>query len=467
MKSTLVRAARLAVAAGILTSPLSAQDWSRFRGPNGSGISTESGFPTVFEAAVNGLWRTPVRPGKSSPVLSRRHVFLVGFEDGKFYTQCFDRATGRLLWERAEPRPRRAPEHRYNEPDVFFKDIGLISYDAEGRRRWEVPLGPFSNHMGVATSPILADGLLILQIDQSAGSFLAAYSPETGREVWRASRPEGDSWATPLRADLGGRPVLLTAGGGWFGAHGLRDGSRLWSEPGMGPAVVASPVIASGTVFGFGYGYEAPVPFGPTLEKYDASGDGELSAEEFDEDAWLQVSKELGDGKPPVTSDEWDAAFRRISTPSAILAVRVQPDPSAGGAVGSRVLWRVERSMIGVVPSPLVLDRIVYIVRNGGILTSFDAETGEQLKMGRLAPALGSYSASPVAAGGRLYFASEDGQMTVVKAGRTWEILAMSDLGEPIYATPALSAGRVFLRAGAHLYAFGSETRRTEHHERP
>jgi outer membrane protein assembly factor BamB len=470
MITAFARAAVLPLAAGLVAGQVSAQEWSRFRGPEGSGISSEQGFPTRFDPA-NAVWRTPIRSGKSSPVLSRRHIFAVGFEDGHFYTQCFDRETGKLLWERAEPRPGRRPEHRFNEPAsstpvtdgenvyVFFKDIGLISYDAEGRRRWQVSMGPFTNHMGLASSPILADGLLIMQIDQSVGSYLAAYQPDTGEEVWKVSRPEHDSWATPfVLRHPAGTTELVMAASGHFAGHRLRDGERLWSHAGTGPAVVASPVAANDTVFGFGYGYESPVPFGPTLERYDRNGDGVLDADEFGEDAWLlQVSGWVGDQKPPVTSEEWYEAFRRVSTPSAILAVRLETIPGEPRVLQPRTLWRVERSLIGVVPSPLVLDKVLYVVRNGGIMAAFDAESGTQLKMARLGAATGSYSASPVAAEGRLYLASEDGQVVVVQAGREWEVLGVSDIGEAIYATPALSRGRVYVRAANHLYAFGSD----------
>ncbi len=99
----------------ILFSHVSAQEWARFRGPNGSGVSTEAGFPAMVSRDGDVAWRSPVRPGKSSPVLSRRHVFVVAFDDGQFFTQCFDRASGRLVWERAEARPRRAPAHRFKD----------------------------------------------------------------------------------------------------------------------------------------------------------------------------------------------------------------------------------------------------------------------------------------------------------------------------------------------------------------
>src|SRR5262245_18014236 len=121
-----------------------AQEWTRFRGPYGSGISTDTGFPTEFKENKNLVWRTPVRPGKSSPVLTRRHVFLTALENGKLYTQCFDRATGKLLWERSVNRSRVEPAHTLNHPAaitpvtdgetvyVFFPEYGLIAYNADG-----------------------------------------------------------------------------------------------------------------------------------------------------------------------------------------------------------------------------------------------------------------------------------------------------------------------------------------------
>src|SRR5262245_23672363 len=161
------------------------EEWSRFRGPNGQGISTATGFPLEFNRTKNLVWRTPLRSGKSSPVLTARHVFLTGFENQTLYTQCFDRITGKLLWERSEPVRQQDGVHLLTHPAaitpvtdganvyVFVKDDGLISYSAEGKLRWRVPLGPFKNAQGVAAAPILAGSLLILQIDQLEGSYIA------------------------------------------------------------------------------------------------------------------------------------------------------------------------------------------------------------------------------------------------------------------------------------------------------
>src|SRR5262245_6559983 len=147
------------VSVGLLlfASIVGAEDWDRFRGSNGSGVSAGIGFPTEFGKEENLRWRTSVRQGKSSPVLTHRHIFLTGFEDGKLYTQCFDRETGTLLWERAVNHAHTESANALNDPAAitpvvdgenvcaFFYEYGLISYSPRGELRWEGKLGPFSN----------------------------------------------------------------------------------------------------------------------------------------------------------------------------------------------------------------------------------------------------------------------------------------------------------------------------------
>ena len=140
------------------------EDWSRFRGANGSGVASGSGFPNELRKSGNAVWRTPVRPGKSSPILTARHVVLTGFSDGKLYTQCFDRQSGKLLWERAVPKASEMMANRLNHPAgissvadgeniiSFFKDYGFVSYDAAGNLRWQTPMGPSPSQRLLAVS---------------------------------------------------------------------------------------------------------------------------------------------------------------------------------------------------------------------------------------------------------------------------------------------------------------------------
>ena len=240
----------------LTTSGVRGEDWDRFRGPNGSGIAQGAGYPTKFGPGRNVVWKASVRPGKSSPVLTDQHIFLTAFEDGKLFTQCFNRRSGKLVWERTEQREREADLHQLNEPAstspvtdgesvyVFFRDVGLISYDAAGNVRWKEPVGPSSNFMGLSSSPIIDGGLLIVQADQVGGSYVVGFNPSNGETQWKTSRDEGQGWATPLiYKPSTGSAQIVTASRGWIGGHRLGDGKRLWGKRAISPAIVASPIF--------------------------------------------------------------------------------------------------------------------------------------------------------------------------------------------------------------------------------
>jgi outer membrane protein assembly factor BamB len=188
------------------------------------------------------------------------------------------------------------------------------------------------------------------------------------------------------------------------------------------------------------------------LSRADTNKDGLIQPSEIKGDSWLhQIAWYRGDRDGTVTREEWDAAFQSIKSPSSLTAISLD---GATAAAPARELWRYEKSFIGVVPSPLLYQDVLYIVKNGGILTSFDPRTGKVLKAGRLRDAIESYFASPVAASGRIYFVSEAGKLVVVEGGREWKVLSVHPLDEETYATPALSGGRIFVRTAAHLYSF-------------
>jgi outer membrane protein assembly factor BamB len=437
-----------------------AEDWSRFRGPNGSGVSKDTGYPAEFGPGKNLVWRTGVRPGKSSPILTSRHIFLTAFDNGRLFTQCLERKTGKLLWERAENRPRAEFGNARNEPAAitpvtdgenvyaFFADFGLISYDSAGKLRWKAPLGPFTNTMGVASSPILAGDSVIVVADQQDDSYIAAYDCRNGEIRWKTVRGEKDGWATPLLY----RTQILTTSRGQLGAHRVDDGKRAWSHDRLSPAIVASPVLDRDTIFTFGYGHDAPTPFSSILAKYDKNHDGMVSPDEYGNDPFVAgIARYDGNRDLIVTKEEWDEKQRQVVAPSSLLAVRLERD-------GPRELWRYEKSFVGVVPSPLLYESVVYVMKNGGILTAFDAETGKVLKAGRVEGAIGAYSASPVAADGKIFLTSEEGKVAVLRAGRDWDMIAVNDVREDCHATPALSEGKIYLRSRDALYCFGANT---------
>jgi len=320
------------------------EDWWVFRGPNGSGVWTGTGYPTEFGPKKNAAWRTAVRPGKSSPVLTSTRVFLTASEKEKLYTQCFDRKSGKLLWERYVERTRHEDAHSLNDVAantpatdgenvyVLFKDYGLVSYDAQGGLRWKTPLGQSTNSMGLAVSPIVAGGSLVLLMDQQENSYIAGFDLKNGELRWKTAREEGEAWNTPLvYRPADGEAQIITAGAKQFGAHSVEGGRRLWTQPGLSLAMVASPVMSADTVYAFGYGYEKASPYAAALAEFDTDKDGTISAKEAQQHAWLvKIGKYNGNRDGAVTEDEWNEAEKAIVAPSSLVAVRLE-ESAAGG----------------------------------------------------------------------------------------------------------------------------------------
>jgi outer membrane protein assembly factor BamB len=188
-----------------------AADWPQFRGPNAAGVSDEVNLPVEFGPNKNVVWKTPLPPGHSSPSIAGDGIFVAAFEGEKILTIALDRETGRVLWRREAPRPRKQELQPNNSPAsatpatdgtnvyAFFADYGLLAYGPDGNELWRMPLGPFNNPFGHGSSPILAGDLLLQACDQDAGSFLLAVDKNSGRVRWRAERPHAQrGYATPV-----------------------------------------------------------------------------------------------------------------------------------------------------------------------------------------------------------------------------------------------------------------------------
>ncbi|MGH9657609.1 MAG: PQQ-binding-like beta-propeller repeat protein, partial [Bryobacteraceae bacterium] len=185
---------------------LLAADWSQFRGPNASGVATGA-VVTEFGPHKNVVWKTALPMGKSSPALAGDRIYVSGWDADRLLTLALDRASGRVLWRREIRAPRSEVLHKLNEPSsaspvsdgsnvyVFFGNFGLVSYGPDGNERWRIPLGPFTNLHGMAASPVLAGGKVLLVCDQDSGSFLLAVDRDTGRVAWKVERdtPHGFS----------------------------------------------------------------------------------------------------------------------------------------------------------------------------------------------------------------------------------------------------------------------------------
>ncbi|MFN8009350.1 MAG: PQQ-binding-like beta-propeller repeat protein, partial [Terriglobia bacterium] len=459
---------------GLLSFVLTARadgQWTRFRGPNGSGVDSAAGYPAEFSASKNVIWKASVPYGQSSPILFGSRLFLTASAGDRLLTICWDANTGRELWEREIRRERTAKTFKANDPAsptpaadesgvfVFFPDVGLVSYTLEGKERWRYPLGPFHNFYGMASSPVVAGDLVVLVCDQQTGSFLIAVDRATGRMRWKTERAGMTiGWATPMIFRPGqGSAELVVLGTTRLDSYSLATGEQRWWKPLASMGSQGTPVVHGDTILVATQGSNEPYlpAFGTVLAKYDKDSDGRLSWQEFQGDpdlgehfGWLDTN-----GDKLIDEQEWNAA-RALGT-GEYGAIALRPDKAEGPLEAGAVRWRFLKNL-PYIPAPLVYQNVYYILRSGGIITSLNPETGELLKEGRSREALGDYYASPVAADGKVFLVSEEGKVTVLNAGPQWEVLAVNDLGEEVHATPALSNGRIYVRTRSSLYCFGT-----------
>lgn len=427
-----------------VAEPAPSYTWPQFRGPNGQGVSPETGLPLTWSASENVLWKTPI-PGRghSSPVVWGKRLFLTtavegpitrpGFtgtakhlDDGKEFVHpdgvgadraqtlkvlAIDAETGRILWEKtawegnpydtrhrrgsfASPTPIVDGERVY----AWFGSEGIYAYDLYGKELWKADLGGIAAMgVGYGTSPVLHGEHVILQCDEDAGekSFIAALDRRTGKEVWRVARKVEVSWATPVIVKAEGRDELVTAGTEAIIAYDPATGKELWRAKGLESNAVPSPVVGKDVVV-LSAGYPAKVAMA-----IRTGGSGDVT------------------GTP-------------------------------------RVLWRYEKGT-AYVPSPILYGDLVYLVTDRGLVTALDVKTGAVKYEGGRPPIPATFMASPVVIDGRIVLMSEDGDAFVIKAGPVHEIERTNSLGEPIFASPAIAEGRIFIRGASNLYCIGKK----------
>jgi outer membrane protein assembly factor BamB len=463
--------------AALLTSSsalASDPDWSRFRGPNGSGVSLAENVPTEFGPSKNLLWRLPLPPGHSSPILIGDRIYLTAYRGDTLVTIAIDRATGRQLWERSAPQVKTKIVDKRNNPAspspaverdgvyVFFPDYGLIAYNAAGKERWKQPLGPFTNIYGMGSSPVIVGDNVVLACDQSLGSYIMAVNKRTGRVVWKVERPEAKSGhATPiLWRGPDGKDQILVPGSFLLTAYDAATGRKLWWVGGLSFEIKSTPVIGGDTIYVNGYG--APVndpgnkvsvpPADEVWKTADSDGNGVLSKNEFPRFTpafWFDVADLDQNGS--LTRDEWAYYRAAIDSENGMLAIRLG---GSGDMNDHAIRWKYQRT-VPQLPSPLLYRGVLYMVNDNGIITTLNPDTGAMIKQGRLTGAPGAHFASPIAADGHIFFTSEAGAVVVVAPGGDIAPLVINDLGEEIYATPAIADGRIYVRTTAALYAFG------------
>lgn len=442
------------------------EPWSRFRGPNGSGIGAGAGYPVEFGPTRNLIWRRTLPSGKSSPVLSKGLVVLTAESGESLQVFAIERQTGKALWERSIKRLRNEYKNPLNDAAsssavvddaenvyAFFGDFGMVSFSRAGRERWRTPMEGHSSLWGAATSPVLADSTVVLLLDGFATSSIIGFDTKSGGQKWKVERaPFRLNYSTPLvRQTAGGTCEVLAVSPNQMTSYDPATGQPRWVEPMPPGTMIGSPVLFDNdTVVAMVFSAESVPPF-----PVDQDGDGVIGRADIPTDPkeWqttrtlLMIGETAGDRDGKITTAEWSAFWRGLQGKPSITAFGI------GEQRGPR--WSYTKG-IARVATPLVYEGIVYYINNGGVLTALDGRSGEVLKVGRLEGALDNYFSSIVAADGRLYLASETGKVAVVKAGAQWSVLAVNDLDEPCYASPALSNGRVFLRTARTLFCFGT-----------
>jgi outer membrane protein assembly factor BamB len=458
---------------------VSAQDWFQFRGPNGTGISNTTGLPVQFGPQSNLIWKASIPAGHSSPVLGRSRVFLTAFEDKRLFTIAVDRKSGRVLWQREVPRNRTDRLLKPNNPAspspvtdgenvyVFFQDFGLLSYDSNGKERWRIPLGPFNSFYGMGASPILAEGKLLMPIDQDTNSFLMAVDKDSGRIRWKVDRPGVISgYSTPILFRAKDGPLQLVIPESFqLSSYSVETGERIWWVRGLACEMKSIPSLEGDVLYINGWGFPENQPgkqimipaFEEVLQKFDADKDGKISKAEPADD---RLKKDFYFGAFDLSRDgfldalEWRTYQAMMSAENGLLSIRLG---GRGDMTSSSIRWRYQRP-VPQVPSTLLYKGVLYMVNDGGVLISFDPSNGGVIKQGRLEGAIDKYFASPVAADNKIYFVAQGGSVSVIKADGNWEILAVNNLDDECFATPAIADGRIYIRTRSTLYCFGKSS---------
>ncbi|HUS12691.1 MAG TPA: PQQ-binding-like beta-propeller repeat protein [Pyrinomonadaceae bacterium] len=421
--------------------------WPSFRGPQASGIAEKQNLPDRWDAksGENILWRTPI-PGlaHSSPVVWGNRIFVTSavssdpkanfrpglYGDGdaskdrtlhRWMIYALDKRTGKIEWERVahqgQPVDKRHIKSTYANSTpatdgrivvAWFGSQGVYAYDVNGKFLWKVDLGRLdlgaydipTYEWGPASSPIIWNGLVILQCDTQTDSFLLALDAATGKTVWKTDRDELPSWGTPTIANTANGPVLVANASNFIRGYDPSTGKELWRLGGSSKITAPTPIFGEGLfVVASGRGPERPI----FVVRPSARGD-----------------LTLPDGKTASDAIVWSRTGR-----------------------GSYM------------PTPLVYNGVLYVLANNGTFDAYDLKTGNELYRQRLATVGSGFSASPVAADGKIYLSNEDGEMLVVAAGEKFNHLGTNSMGELLMATPALSDGVMYVRSSASLFAIG------------
>jgi outer membrane protein assembly factor BamB len=470
----------------LLLSPLTlaaSDEWSQFRGPNGTGVSETKGLPAEFGPNKNVVWKTALPAGHSSPVLTRDRIFVTAHDKDKLFVIGLDRQTGKILWQREVPRSQAGRLQNVNGPAspspvtdgsnvyVFFQDFGMLSYDANGKERWKLSLGPFNMFYGFGASPILVDDKVILPVDQdNPSSYLIAVDKNSGKLRWKVERPVVISgYSTPIvyQPKQGAKQIIIPESF-QLSAYSVQDGKRVWWVRGLACEMksIASHDDEYLYINGWGFPQNQPGQQVPTI-----SWDEGLAAYDKDKDRMITKAEISGAGgttkmdkllvaafeafdmnrDEKLNDKDWEVFRAMLASENGLLAIKMG---GQGDQTAKAIRWRYTKS-VPQVPSTLLYQNVLYMINDSGILISFDPATGNVIKQGRLHGAIDKYFSSPVAADDKVFLIGQGGQVSVLKAAGEWEVLSVNELDDEVYATPAIADGHIYIRTRSALYSFG------------
>lgn len=413
----ILRAAPLALLLSAwLSSHAAAQEWTRFRGPNGTGISPAKALPVSW-TEQDFRWRVAIPgEGHSQPVIWGDKLFLTtALDAGKDRALlCLQKDDGRQLWMKQYSLPTHRPQNRNasyaNASPVVDAErviacfvsrdhFWVRAFNHAGNEQWSQDLGPFQSQHGHGASPMIFEQTVIVPNEQDGESFIIALDLETGKTVWktpRRSRRGATAYGTPcLNTTADGRlELLLTSQSHGISSIDPKTGALNWEAPVYDKRMVASPVVAGDLVIG-------------------SCGQGGGAGN------YLSAVK-LG-GRADVAKTHVAYTLRR-ATP--------------------------------YVPTPLYLDGRLYLISDGGIASALDAATGREIWAERLRA---EFFGSPVLIDGKIYCPSSKGEMIVIATGDTFQLLARNPLGEGTHSTPCVDEGRIYVKTFTHLVCVGGQ----------
>jgi outer membrane protein assembly factor BamB len=470
----------LATVSATISAAENTAPWPQFRGPAGSAVAESANPPTELGPDKNVKWKVTAPSGISSPIIVGDLVVLTAYDDGKLLTIAYRRADGREAW-RADAGAKQIEKFHKLEGSPaastpvtdgqriysYFGSCGLLAYDLAGKELWrsDMPPAATAGDFGSGVSPIVTAGLVIIVRDQVQDAKIIALEAATGKLRWEQKRQSPTSYSTPVVWDTPAGKQVAVAGHARLIGYDLATGEEKWSVAGIPSGCCPSPVISGETLLFAGAGSpgtdDGPSSQMPSYDKMladlDKDKNGTISKAEGEQAFAGFFDNQDANKDGNVSREEFEAILKYITEgKSAGIAVKVG---GSGDITTSHVLWNKTKGL-PYIASALAYQGQYIMVKDGGIVTALDAKTGDEIYQKR-AVATGTYYASPVAAGGNIYFTSlADGTVTVLKAGtRQPEVVATNEpLGERTASTPAIAGNTIYIRTAGHLYAFSNES---------